>query len=91
MPTRTDNAQLDAPLATIHTDLCGPMNVQTRRGFKSFQGLLDGATMYAWIILMKRKSEAATQIISFVDKMRLQTEFRVTTLRSDNGGEFTSE
>ncbi|GJZ14122.1 retrovirus-related pol polyprotein from transposon TNT 1-94 [Tanacetum coccineum] len=43
---------------------------------------------YTWVFCLKKKSDAADYIISFIRKMENLNEVRVKELRSDNGTEF---
>ena len=44
-------------LELVHSDLCGPMNVQARGGFEYFITFIDDYSRYGYIYLMRRKSE----------------------------------
>jgi len=44
-------------LEIIHTDVCGPMNVEARGGYRCFLTFRDDLSRYGYIYLMKHKSE----------------------------------
>ena len=44
-------------LGIIHTDVCGPMSVSTRNGYRYFVTFTDDLSRYGYIYLMKHKSE----------------------------------
>ena len=44
-------------LVIIHTDVCGPMSVETRGGYRYFLTFTDDLSRYDYIYLMKHKSE----------------------------------
>ena len=44
-------------LEIIHTDVCGPMNVEARGGYRYFLTFTDDLSRYGYIYLMKHKSE----------------------------------
>ena len=44
-------------LEIIHTDVCGPMNVEARGGYRYFLTFTDDLSRYGYICLMKHKSE----------------------------------
>ncbi|NEL06795.1 DDE-type integrase/transposase/recombinase, partial [Escherichia coli] len=75
-------------LELIHSDLCGPMNVQARGGFEYFVTFIDDYSRYGYIYLMRRKSECFEKFKEY----RAETEKRhgkcIKTLRSDRGGEY---
>jgi hypothetical protein len=54
----------EEPLALTHIDLCGPMQVDSLGGAKYTMMLVDDATRHKTVFLLKRKSEAAQNIIN---------------------------
>ena len=42
-------------LEIIHTDVCGPMSVKTRGGYRYFLTFIDDLSRYGYIYLMKHK------------------------------------
>ena len=44
-------------LGLIHTDVCGPMSMTARGGFKYFITFTDDFSRYGYVYLMKHKSE----------------------------------
>ncbi|GJR85042.1 retrovirus-related pol polyprotein from transposon TNT 1-94 [Tanacetum coccineum] len=50
--------------------------------------IVDEYSRYTWVFFLKKKSDAAGCIMSFVRKMENINEVRVKELRSDNGIEF---
>ena len=45
------------PLELVHTDVCGPLNVQARGGYEYFVTFIDDFSRYGYVYLMQRKSE----------------------------------
>ena len=45
------------PLELIHTDICGPMNVQAQGGYEYYVTFNDDYSRYVYVYLMQRKSE----------------------------------
>ena len=43
-------------LEIIHTDVCGPMSVDARSGYRYFLTFIDDLSRYGYIYLMKHKS-----------------------------------
>ena len=41
----------------IHTDVCGPMSVDARGGYRYFLTFIDDLIIYGYIYLMKHKSK----------------------------------
>ena len=75
-------------LELVHTDLCGPMNIQARGGYEYFVTFIDDYSRYGYIYLLRRKSECFDKFKEY----KAETEKRhgkcIKSLRSDRGGEY---
>ena len=45
-------------LSLIHTDVCGPITVSARGGYKYFITFTDDLSRYSYVFLMRHKSES---------------------------------
>ena len=52
-------------LEIIHTDVCGPMNVEARGGYHYFLTFTDDLSRYGYIYLMKHKSKTFEKFKEF--------------------------
>ena len=52
-------------LEIIHTDVCGPMSVEARGGYRYFLTFIDDLSIYEYIYLMKHKSETFEKFKEF--------------------------
>ena len=52
-------------LEIIHTDVCGPTTVEARGGYRYFLTFTDDLRRYAYIYLMKHKSEIVERFKEF--------------------------
>ena len=52
-------------LEIIHTDVCGPMNIEARGGYRYFLTFTDDLSRYGYIYLMKHKSETLKKFKEF--------------------------
>jgi hypothetical protein len=52
-------------LGIIHTDVCGPMSVSTRNGYRYFMTFTADLSRYGYIYLMKHKSETFEKFKEF--------------------------
>ena len=77
-------------LGIIHTDVCGPMNVTARNGFRYFVTFTDDLSRYGYIYLMKHKSETFEKFKEFQSEVENQLGKKIKHLRSDRGGEYLS-
>ncbi|CAL2242564.1 unnamed protein product [Prunus armeniaca] len=66
------------------------MQNESTAGNKYFMLLIDDCTRMVWVYFLRYKSDALNCFQKFKTMVELQSGFRVTCLRSDRGGEFTS-
>lgn len=78
-------------LELIHGDLCGHVTPSTAGSNRYVFVLIDDHSRYMWTILMKEKSEAFSKFKHFKTMVEKETVTTVKTLRTDRGGEFTSQ
>ncbi|GJY47039.1 retrovirus-related pol polyprotein from transposon TNT 1-94 [Tanacetum coccineum] len=69
-------------------DLFGPVKPQTISHNKYTLVIVAEYSRYTWVFCLKKKSDAAECIMSFIKKMKNLNKVRVKELRSDNGTEF---
>ena len=77
-------------LEIIHTDVCGPMSVEDRGGYRYFLTFADDLSRYGYIYLMKHKSEAFEMFREFQSEVENHRNKKIKFLRSDRGGEYLS-
>lgn len=74
----------------IHTDICGPITPETTDGHKYFQVIIDDYSHFTMVYLLKRKSEAEENVISYIKQIKADLNVKTARIRMDNGGEFSS-
>ena len=77
-------------LGIIHTDVCGPMSVSTRNGYRYFVTFTDDLSRYGYIYLMKHKFETFEKFKEFQSEVENQLNKKIKHLRSYQGGEYLS-
>jgi hypothetical protein len=87
---KTKEYTTSKPLELVHTDLCGPTRTQSLQGENYFMLLIDDYTRMTWVSFLRNKSEAFEKFKSFKALVENETDLKIKCLRSDNGGEFTS-
>ncbi|GJR65261.1 retrovirus-related pol polyprotein from transposon TNT 1-94 [Tanacetum coccineum] len=75
-------------LHLLHMDLFGPVKPKSISHNKLTLVIVDEYSRYTWVFCLKKKSDTADCIMSFIRKMENLNEVRVKELRSDNGTEF---
>lgn len=79
-----------AVLDLVHTDVCGPIEPQTPSGTRYFMTMIDDYSRYTKTYFLKKKSEVAGNIRKFVRETETQFGRKVKKIRSDQGGEYSS-
>jgi hypothetical protein len=87
---KTKEYATSKPLELVHTDLCGPTRTKSLQGESYFMFLIDDYTRMTWVTFLKNKSEAFEKFKAFKALVENETDLKIKCLRSDNGGEFTS-
>ena len=77
-------------LQIIHTDVCSPMSVKARGGYRYFLTCIDDLSRYGYIYLMKHKSEIVERFKEFQSEVENHRNNKIKFLRSDCGGEYLS-
>lgn len=72
----------------VHSDLGGPMEVQTPRGNRYYIVLVDDYSRYSVLYLLQHKSEAEEKIREYCNMMKNQFGRFPKCIRSDGGGEY---
>ena len=89
------------PYETVHSDVCGPMQVESKGGSRYMLTFTDDFSRYTTAYFIKSKSEVLSKLMEYVNsvekhtgchisKLNILSEENVKVLRSDNGGEYTS-
>ena len=77
-------------LKIIHSDVCGPMSSSSLSGYVQYGSFIDDFSRKTWIYFMKNKDEVFSKFKEFKSFIENNTEKKINTFQSDNGGEFTS-
>lgn len=91
LPFPKSESKSKAVLDLIHSDLCGQMEVVTPSGNRYILTLIDDFSRFCVIYLLERKSQADEKIREFVQLARTQFGKTPRVLRTDGGGEYSSE
>lgn len=77
-------------LELVHSDICGPINPISSSGKRYLLCFIDDYSRKAWVYLLKEKSEAFNYFKLFKRKVEIETGKNIKCLRTDRGGEYTS-
>ena len=84
------NYQCEDVLETVHTDLCGPIDIQSYSGEKLFIIFVDDYSRMMTIMYLREKLEAFEKFKCYLARVEKEIGKRLKCLRSDRGGEFIS-
>jgi len=90
-PHPANPARAVAPLDLVHSDICGPFDVESLGGSHYFVSLLDDYSSHAQVAVIKRKSDADAALRGIIALWERSTGRKVKALRSDRGGEYLSK
>jgi transposase InsO family protein len=75
-------------LALVHTDLKGPLPVQTPEGYRYWQPFIDDKSRFRVVAFLRHKSEALQSFKRFKAYAENQQGCKIKVERDDKGGEF---
>ena len=77
-------------LEIIHIDVCRPMSIKARGGYRYFLTFTDDLSRYGYIYLMKHKSETVERFKEFQSEVENHRNKKIKFLQSDRGDEYLS-
>ena len=77
-------------LEIVHIDLSGAINTKGFYGESYFMILVDDFSRMMWVAFLKEKFEAFDKFKIFKNRVENEFGIKIKCLRSDGGGEFTS-
>ena len=78
------------PLQLVHADVCGPFTPVSLGQSKYFLLFIDDFSRKTWVYFLKEKSEVFGAFQKFKAFVEKESGASIKALRSDRGGEFTS-
>ena len=71
--------------------MCGKISEKSLSGAEYFVTFVDDSTRYVWVYVVKHKSEVFPKFIEWKTLVETSSDQTVKVVRSDNGGEYTSD
>jgi transposase InsO family protein len=90
LPFPSSNKQVQSPFELVHSDLWGPAPVMSTNAFRYYLVFVDEFTKFTWVYLLKHKSDTFHIFTQFQAMVHTQFSLLIKTIRTDCGGEFTS-
>ena len=78
------------PLELVHSDVCGKMSKKSIGGAEYFLTFTDDKIHYTWVYPLKTKDQVLDRFQEWKALVEKSSGRKLKTLRSDNGGEYTS-
>ena len=90
LPFPFHQSNVNQPFNIIHSDLWGIAPVISHAHYKYFITFIDDYSRFTWVYFLCSKAEAFSTFKFFHAYVQTQFSSKIKTLRSDNGGEYTS-
>ena len=78
-------------LEIVHSDVCGPMRVESLNKAKYFVTFIDDSSKWCEVYFLRSKSEVLEKFKEFQKRAENQKERKVKCLQSDNGKEYVNK
>jgi hypothetical protein len=90
-PFKKGRIRTSTTLGVVHSDLCGPMEVESLGKSRYFLTCIDESSNMCWIMLLRKKSDAASEWQKWYYRICNEMDTKVKELQHDSGGEFVSK
>ncbi|RDX71064.1 hypothetical protein CR513_49625, partial [Mucuna pruriens] len=70
----------------VHTNICGPFDVNSFRKERCFITLVDYYSCYGYVYLLHEKSQAVDALKIYLNEVEIQLDIKVKVVKSDRGG-----
>ena len=78
-------------LGVVHSDVCGKIETKSLNGVEYFVTFIDDKSRFIWVYPLKHKSEVFKKFSEWRALVEKSSGMKVKVLRTDNGGEYTSQ
>ena len=85
-----DHKQSTKKLELVHSDVCGPIQMDSIGGSRYFVTFIDDYSHCVSVYFLKHKSEVLKKFQEFESIVTNESGGRIVKLRTDNGGEYMS-
>ena len=77
-------------LELVHSDVCGRMSNKSLGEGEYFLTFIDDKSRYTWVYILKSKDQVFNCFLEWRAVVEKSSGKKIKTLRTDNGGEYTS-
>ena len=89
-PFASSTTQTTQILELVHSDVCGKMQEKSLGGGEYFLTFTDDKSRYTWVYVLKSKDQVFERFLEWKALVERQSKHKLKALRTDNGGEYTS-
>ena len=89
-PIREDGTRAKKLLELVHSDVVGPLDVNSFSGARFLVTFVDDYSRKLFVYPLKRKSEVFDTFVKFKKMVENQCSTKIKILRTDNGGEYVN-
>lgn len=86
-----EKTSIFGPGEKVHSDVCGPINIESPSGSRYFLVFKDECTSYRKVYFLRHKSQVFEKFKEFEAFVARQLGSSIKVLRSDNGTEYTCD
>lgn len=87
LPYKDSVNRSTSKLDLVHSDICGPFDVESLGGAKYFATLTDDYTRYIHVVMLKKRSDIFTAFKNYKKRVEKETGCLIKRFRSDNAKE----
>ena len=85
--SRLASHHASGPLQLVHSDVHGPLPVQSRNGYKYWITFIDDYSRHWSVMALRKKSDAFAAFKQFKAYAENQMDLKIKATRDDKGGE----
>ena len=89
-PFASSTTKTTEVLELVHSDVCGKIRERSLGGAEYFVTFTDDRARYTWVYILKTKDQVFDCFVKWKALVERQSRRKLNTLRTDNGGEYTS-
>lgn len=87
-PFKSHGSRATEILQIVHSDVCGPMSVNSLGGARYYLTFIDDFSRKILIYVLKNKSQVFDCFVKFKNLVENQLDKKIEVLRTDNGTEY---
>lgn len=91
LPFTNQGTRAVSLLQIVHSDVCGPMSVNSIGGVKYYVCFIDNFSLQFFVYIIEQKSQVFECFQKFKALVENQTDKKIKIFRSDGGGEFDNK